>query len=74
MLISYALDRDVRPLLLVQRFWSLYSVSGIGRSGTDTLKVDGTVVSTQKMEFTVPIILQFDGSCDVRADTGTPGK
>jgi arylsulfatase len=48
------------------------NVSGIGRSGTGALKVDGKVVATQKMEHTVPIILQFDETFDVSADTGTP--
>jgi arylsulfatase len=47
------------------------NLSGIGRSGTGTLKVDGTVASTQKMERTIPIILQFDESFDVGADTET---
>ena len=47
-------------------------MSGIGRSGTGTLKVDGKEISTQKMEHTVPIILQFDETFDVGADTGTP--
>ena len=36
------------------------------------LKVDGKVVATQKMEHTIPIILQFDETFDVGADTGTP--
>ena len=48
------------------------NVSGIGRSGTGVLKVDGKAVATQKMERTVPIILQFDETFDVGADTGTP--
>jgi arylsulfatase len=48
------------------------SLSGIGRSGTGVLKVDGRVVSTQKMERTIPIILQWDETFDVGADTGTP--
>jgi arylsulfatase len=47
------------------------SLSGIGRSGTGVLKVDGKVVSTQKMEHTIPIVLQFDETFDVGADTGT---
>ncbi|HVN87264.1 MAG TPA: arylsulfatase [Candidatus Binatia bacterium] len=47
------------------------SVSGIGQGGTGTLKVDGKVVSTQKMEHTIPIIIQFDETFDVGADTGT---
>jgi arylsulfatase len=47
-------------------------LSGIGRSGTGRLEVDGKVVATQKMERTIPIILQFDETFDVGADTGTP--
>ena len=48
------------------------SVSGIGRSGTGVLKIDGKVVSTQTMKHTIPIILQFDETFDVGTDTGTP--
>jgi arylsulfatase len=48
------------------------NLSGIGRSGTGTLKIDGKVVSTQKMERTIPLILQWDENFDVGADTGTP--
>jgi arylsulfatase len=46
--------------------------SGIGRGGTGVLKVDGTEVATQKMERTLPLILQWDENFDVGADTGTP--
>ena len=48
------------------------SLSGIGRGGTGVLKVDGKAVATQKMEHTVPLILQWDETFDVGADTGTP--
>jgi arylsulfatase len=48
------------------------NMSGIGRSGTGVLKVDGKVVATQKMERTIPLILQWDETFDVGADTGTP--
>jgi arylsulfatase len=48
------------------------NMSGIGKGGTGTLKVDGRVVATQKMERTVPLILQWDETFDVGADTGTP--
>jgi arylsulfatase len=48
------------------------SMSGIGRSGTGVLKIDGKVVATQKMERTIPLILQWDETFDVGADTGTP--
>jgi arylsulfatase len=44
---------------------------GIGRSGTGELKVDGTVVATQKMDKTIPLILQWDENLDIGADTGT---
>ncbi len=46
--------------------------SGIGRSGTGVLKVDGKPVATQTMEHTIPLILQWDENFDVGADTGTP--
>ncbi|HYB32676.1 MAG TPA: arylsulfatase [Steroidobacteraceae bacterium] len=48
------------------------SISGIGRSGTGVLKVDGKTVSTQKMDHTVPLILAWDENLDVGSDTGTP--
>jgi arylsulfatase len=48
------------------------SMSGIGRSGTGVLKVDGKVVATRKMERTLPLILQWDENLDVGSDTGTP--
>jgi arylsulfatase len=47
-------------------------LSGIGRSGTGVLKVDGKAVVTQKMEHTLPIIVQWDETFDVGSDTGTP--
>ena len=48
------------------------SMSGIGRSGTGVLKVDGKAVATQKMEHTIPFILAWDENLDVGSDTGTP--
>jgi arylsulfatase len=48
------------------------SYSGIGQPGTGVLKVDGKDVATQKMEHTVPFILQWDESLDIGSDTGTP--
>jgi hypothetical protein len=45
--------------------------SGIGKGGTATLKVDGKVVETKKMEQTIPIILQWDESFDIGSDTLT---
>ena len=48
------------------------SPSGLGQGGTGTLKVDGNVVATQKMENTVPMTMQWCESFDVGADTGSP--
>jgi len=48
------------------------SVSGIGRGGTGVLKVDGKEVASQKMERTLPFILEWDENLDVGSDTGTP--
>ena len=48
------------------------NMSGIGRSGTGVLKVDGKEVVTQKMEHTIPLIMQWDESFDIGSDTGTP--
>jgi len=48
------------------------SMSGIGRGGTGVLKVDGKEVATQKMEHTLPLIMQWDETFDIGSDTGTP--
>jgi arylsulfatase len=48
------------------------NMSGIGRSGTGVLKVDGKIMATQKMEHTLPLILQWDETFDIGSDTGTP--
>ena len=45
--------------------------SGVGRPGTGTLSVDGTVVDTKQMPKTLPMILQWDESFDVGSDTLT---
>lgn len=47
------------------------NMSGLGRPGTGTLKVDGKVVATKKMEQTVPMILQWDEAFDIGSDTLT---
>jgi arylsulfatase len=47
------------------------NMSGLGRPGNGTLKVDGKVVDTRKMERTVPMILQWDESFDIGSDTLT---
>jgi hypothetical protein len=45
--------------------------SGVGRPGTGTLKVNGKVVATKRMEKTLPMILQWDESFDIGSDTLT---
>jgi arylsulfatase len=45
--------------------------SGLAQPGTGTLKVDGQVVATKKMERTLPMILQWDESFDIGSDTLT---
>jgi hypothetical protein len=49
------------------------NMSGLGRSGTGVLKVDGKTVATEKMDRTIPIILQWDENFDVGADTHSKG-
>ena len=48
------------------------NISGIGRSGTGTFKVDGKTVSTQTLDRTIPLTLPWDETFDVGSDTGTP--
>ena len=45
--------------------------SGLGRSATGTLKVDGKVVDQNSMPKTMPMILQWDESFDIGSDTLT---
>ncbi len=47
------------------------NLSGIGQGGTGVLKADGKVVAEQKMEHTLPLILQWDESLDIGSDTLT---
>ncbi len=48
------------------------NISGLGRPGTGTLRVDGKVVATETMDRTVPLILPWDETFDIGSDTGTP--
>ena len=47
------------------------NMSGLGRPGTGTLKVDGKVVATETMPHTLPMILQWDESFDIGSDSLT---
>jgi arylsulfatase len=48
------------------------NVSGMGRGGVGVLKVDGKEVARQRVEHTIPVVLQWDENFDIGADTGTP--
>src|SRR4030095_9219583 len=45
--------------------------SALSQPGTGTLKVYGKVVTTKRMEKTLPMILQWDESFDIGSDTLT---
>lgn len=47
------------------------SLSGLGRPGTGTLKVDGKEVAKKTMEKTLGMILQWDEAFDIGSDTLT---
>jgi arylsulfatase len=47
------------------------NMSGLGRPGTGTLKVDGKEVQTIQMPHTLPMILQWDEAFDIGSDTLT---
>lgn len=47
------------------------SFAGVGQGGTGTLKVDGQVVATSKMEHTIPFMMPIDESLDLGMDTLT---
>ncbi|MFM1816893.1 MAG: hypothetical protein RLZ98_3588, partial [Pseudomonadota bacterium] len=47
------------------------NMSGLGRSGTGTLIVDGKALQTVKMDHTLPMILAWDEAFDVGSDTLT---
>jgi len=48
------------------------NTSGIGQGGTGVLKVDGQEVAREAMPNSIPLIMQWDESFDIGADTGTP--
>ena len=47
------------------------SISGIGKGGTGTFKVDGKVISTQALDHSVPLTMPWDETFDIGSDTGT---
>ena len=47
------------------------SYVGIGQGGIGVLKIDGKEVASQKMEHTIPFMMQLDESLDIGSDTLT---
>ena len=47
------------------------NLSGVARGGTAVFKVDGKEVPSQKLERTIPFLLQWDETFDIGSDTGT---
>jgi len=48
------------------------NISGIGQGRAGTFKVDCKLVSTQKLERSVPLTLPWNETFDIGSDTGTP--
>jgi len=48
------------------------NITGMGRSGTGTFKVDEQVAATHKLRRSVPLTLPWDETFDIGSDTGTP--
>jgi hypothetical protein len=48
------------------------NTSGVGRGGTGTLKVDGNVVSTEKLEASLPLVKPLDIAFDVGLSGANP--
>jgi arylsulfatase len=69
---KHTLEFDFRYAGLGAGTMAFGSYSGLGQGGTGVLKVDGKDVATQKMEHTIPFILQWDEALDVGSDTGSP--
>jgi arylsulfatase len=48
------------------------NLSGVGRGGTGTLSVDGTVVATQSMDRTIPLVMPLDQTFGFGGSSSTP--
>jgi arylsulfatase A-like enzyme len=66
------LGRSLKPGKHTIVFDFKYDGPGFGKGGTGTLSVDGRVLSTQKMEHTIPFLMALDESLDIGMDTRTP--
>lgn len=59
-----------RPQL--ERILMPHNLNNLGQGGNGALYVDGKLVVHQKMDKSIPIVLQWDETFDVGSDTGTP--
>ena len=66
------LGRTLKPDKHTIVFDFKYDGPGFGKGGTGTLSVDGRVLSTQKMDHTIPFLMALDESLDIGLDTRTP--
>ena len=48
------------------------NTSGVGKGGTGTLKVDGKVVATEKLDYTLPLTKPLDTVFNIGDASGTP--
>ena len=67
-----ARGRRLHPMSRTCRSSGRGMTSGVGQPGTGVLKVDGKEVATQKMDHTIPLILQWDETFDIGADIPAP--
>jgi len=59
------LGRSLKPGKHVIAFDFKYDGPGLGKSGTGVLSVDGRMLSTQKMEHTIPFLMTIDETLDI---------
>ena len=69
---THVLEFDFKYAGLGAGTMAFGNYSGIGQGGTGVLRVDGKDVAAEKMEHTLPFILQWDEALDIGSDTGSP--
>ena len=63
--------RSLDPGKHTLEFFFKYDGPGLGKGGTGIFKVDGRVLSEQKMEHSIPFLMALDESFDIGVDTRT---
>jgi arylsulfatase A-like enzyme len=66
------LGRSLTPGKHTIAFDFKYDGPGLGKGGTGVLSVDGKVLSSQKLEHSIPFLMALDESFDIGMDTRTP--